>query len=396
MTDAISGTCADRFQPVLDAFRANFAERGEVGASVCIVHRGETVVDLWGGIADRKTGRAWERDTVSIVFSCTKGATALCAHMLCDQGALALHDKVGKLWPAFATHGKEDTTLAHMLAHTSPVPHVRAAVRDGGYMDWDYMIGRMAEEPAWWHPGERQGYHGVTYAWTVGQMVRLAAGEPLGAFFKRNVADRLGLDFHIGNLPEAAEARVAGMIASDPAEVDFASKFFHDVTQVPGSLPQLFLMNNGSADFNSRGMHVAELGSANGITNARGLAGMYAPLATRSGLLKSETIDRIGRASACTHDDATLRQPMRFGLGYMLSTDNRGQGDSLLLGERGFGHVGMGGSIGFADTEAEFSFGYTMNRMGAGILLNARGQSLVDAAYRALGYTSDASGAWRT
>ena len=142
-------------------------------------------------------------------------------------------------------------------------------------------------------------------------------------------------------------------------------------------------------------LHAAEMASANGITNARGLAGLYAPLANNS-FLKPETIARIGRVSAATHDDATLRQPMRFGLGYMMSTDNRQLGgDSLILGERAFGHVGMGGSVGFADPEAELSFGYTMNRMGAGILLNDRGQSLVDAAYRGLGYRSDASGAWR-
>jgi CubicO group peptidase (beta-lactamase class C family) len=104
----------------------------------------------------------------------------------------------------------------------------------------------------------------------------------------------------------------------------------------------------------------------------------------------------MGRVSAATHLDATLQQPMRFGLGYMMSTDNRGAGgDSVILGETAFGHVGMGGSIGFADPAEQLSFGYTMNRMGAGILLNERGQSLVDATYRALGYVSDASGAWR-
>jgi CubicO group peptidase (beta-lactamase class C family) len=391
----IAGQCAPGFEAVLAAFRENFEARGEVGASVCVTHRGETVVDLWGGLAAPKTGAAWERDTISIVFSCTKGAAALCAHMLAERGALALHEDVTRLWPAFSQSGKAGTTLANMLAHTSPVPHLRELVRDGGYADWDYMIERLAAEPAWWAPGTRQGYHGVTYAWTVGNMVRLAAGEPLGGFFKREVADRLGLDFFIG-LPESEEARVAPMIAAAPSEVNFASKFFQAVAQ-QGSLPQLFLTNSGGADFNSREIHAAEIASANGMTNARGLAGMYAPLANGGGgLLRPETIARMGRVSAATHEDATLLQPMRFGLGYMVSTDNRASGgDSVVLGETGFGHVGMGGSIGFADPAAELSFGYTMNRMGAGILLNARGQSLVDAAYVSLGYGSDESGAWR-
>jgi CubicO group peptidase (beta-lactamase class C family) len=393
---AIEGMCAPGFERVAEAFRANFAARQEVGASVCVTHRGAPVVDMWGGLANAKTGAAWRRDTVCVVFSCTKGATALCAHMLVEQGALKLHQDVARLWPAFAAGGKAGTTLANMLAHTSPVPHLRDKVRDGGYADWDYMVGRVAAEPAWWAPGSRQGYHGVTYAWTVGQMVRLAAGEPLGSFFRKHVAGPLGLDFHIG-LPESEETRVAPMIASDPAEVNFESRFFQAVMAQPGSLPHLFLMNNGSADFNGRDMHAAELGSANGITNARGLAGMYAALANGGGgLLKPDTIARIGRCSAATHDDATLLQPTRFGLGYMISTDNRqAGGDSALLGESAFGHVGMGGSIGFADPDAELSFGYTMNRMGPGILLNERGQSLVDAAYASLGFAGNASGAWR-
>lgn len=391
----IEGECASGFESVLTAFRENFASRNEVGASVCVTHRGETVVDLWGGVAAPKTNAPWTRDTVSIVFSCTKAATAICAHMLAEQGALSLHEDVARLWPGFSQGGKAGTTLLNMLAHTSPVPHLREPVRDGGYADWDYMVERVAAEPAWWAPGTRQGYHGVTYAWTVGNMVRLAAGEPLGVFFKRNIADKLGLDFHIG-LPESEEHRVAPMIASDPAEVNFESKFFQAVAQ-QGSLSQLFLTNNGGADFNSRAIHAAELGSANGISNARGLAGMYRPLANGGGgLLKPDTISRMGRVSAATHEDATLMQPMRFGQGFMMSTDNRAAGgDSVLLGETGFGHVGMGGSIGFADPAAELSFGYTMNRMGAGILLGERGQSLVDAAYSSLGYTSNQSGAWR-
>ena len=381
----LQGSCAPRYEPVLDAFRANFAERREVGATVCVTRHGETVVDLWGGIANPKTGQAWEQDTVSIVFSCTKGATALCAHILADAGVFGYHDKVTTLWPEFGQGGKGDTTIEMMLSHTSPVPHLRETIRPGGYADWDYMVERVAAEEAHWEPGTRQGYHGVTFAWTVGNIVRIAAGEPMAAFFQRKVAGPLGLDFHIG-LPEHHDHRVAAMLAADPAEVNFASKFFQSVQQVPGSLPQLFLVNNGGADFNSRAIRGAEIGSANGITNARGLAGMYAPLANGGGgLVAPGTVDRMRRVVAATLDDAVLRQPARFGLGYMASMDNRDAGtDSVIMGETAFGHVGMGGSIGFADPASGMSFGYTMNRMGAGILLNQRGQSLVDAAYAAL------------
>ncbi len=392
----LAGHCDPAFAEVLEAFRQNFIDRKEVGASLCLTHQGQTVVDLWGGQADPQTQAPWTEDTISIIYSCTKAATALCAHMLVERGLLDYDMPVGDLWPEFATAGKEDTTVAMMLAHTAPVPHLRAPIKDGGLSDWDYMVARVAAEEAHWAPGTRQGYHGLTYAWTVGQLVRLAAQKPLADFFRDEVATPLGLDFHIG-LPEADEARVAPMIASDPAEVNFNSRFFKAVTGEPGSLPQLFLTNQGKANFNSRDIHAAEIGSANGISNARGLAGMYAPLANGGGQLVAEsTIHRMSRVCAATQMDAVLMQPMRFSMGFMASTDNRRLGgDSLLIGEAGFGHVGMGGSIGFADPDAQLSFGYTMNRMGAGILLNARGQSLVDATYRALGWRDNASGAWR-
>ncbi len=396
----ISGSCDAQFTGVLAEFRRNFEERKEVGASVAITLGGRLVVDLWGGQARPATGEVaaepWARDTVSIVYSCTKAATALCLHQLVDQGKISYETLVGDIWPEFASGGKEATTVGMMLAHTSPVPHLRDPIRTGGLVDWDYMTARVAAEAAHWEPGTRQGYHGVTYAWTVGQLVRLVAGMPLGQFFQENVAGPLGLDFHIG-LPESEEPRVAPMIAPDPAEVNFTSAFFRAATTQPGSLPNLFLTNLGGADFNSREVHAAEIGSANGITNARGLAGMYAPLANGGGtLLSPDRVHRMGRVSAATHSDAVLCQPMRFAMGFMMSTDNRASGgDSLILGESAFGHVGMGGSVGFADPAQGLSMGYTMNRMGAGILVNARGQALIDAAYRAVGMASDASGAWR-
>lgn len=392
----ISGHCDAQFTGVLAEFRRNFEDRREVGASVAITLHGRTVVDLWGGVATPDTGEAWGRDTVSIVYSCTKGATALCLHMLVDQGKLSYETPVGAIWPEFASGGKEATTVGMMLAHTSPVPHLREPVRKGGLADWDYMTARVAAEPAHWEPGTRQGYHGLTYAWTVGQIVRLVAGMPMGQYFREAIAGPLGLDFHIG-LPESEEQRVAPMIAADRAEVNFASDFFRKATTQPGSLPNLFLTNQGGANFNSREIHAAEIGSANGITNARGLAGMYAPLANGGGTLVSpDRVHRMGRVSAATHSDAVLCQPMRFAMGFMASTDNRVTGaDSLILGESAFGHVGMGGSVGFADPAAGLSMGYTMNRMGAGILVNDRGQALIDAAYRAIGMNSDASGAWR-
>ena len=365
------------------------------------------MVDLWGGVADPKSKAPWTRDTVSIVFSCTKGATALCAHVLASRGQLDLDAPVAELWPEFAPHGKERVTTRMMLDHSSAVPAVRAPVKDDGPYDWAYMTERLAAEVPFWEPGTRNGYHGFTFGWTVGEMVRRASGKSLGAFFREEIAGPLGLDFWIG-LPEAIEPRVAPIVPHVYKAADAVTPFMRDLATNKESVAALFYFNNGawrSGGANSRAGHAAEIGAANGITNARGLAGMYAPLANGGGdLVDATTLARMGEVSMATHDDATLRIPTRFALGFMKSMDNRRRSmaaklwgedcDSVILGSPAFGHVGAGGSLGFADPGAGLSFGYTMNRMGPGLLMNERGQSLVDAAYLSLGYKDKKGGVW--
>ncbi|OYY34205.1 MAG: esterase [Rhodospirillales bacterium 24-66-33] len=401
------GTCRPGFERVAEAFEKNLKEKGEIGASVCLTVGGETVVDLWGGVADAKTSAPWTRDTVSIVFSCTKGATALCAHVLASRGALDLDAPVTELWPEFAQHGKERVTTRMMLDHSSAVPAVRAKVKDDGPYDWAYMTERLAAEVPFWEPGTRNGYHGFTFGWTVGEMVRRASGKSLGTFFREEIAGPLGLDFWIG-LPEEIEPRVAPIVAHVYKAADAVTPFMRDLATDKESVAALFYFNNGawrSGGANTRAGHAAEIGAANGITNARGLAGMYAPLAIGGGdLVDATTLARMAEVSMATHDDATLRIPTRFALGFMKSMDNRRRSlaaklwgedcDSVILGSAAFGHVGAGGSLGFADPVAGLSFGYTMNRMGPGLLMNERGQALVDAAYLSLGYKNKDGGVW--
>ncbi|MBY0320661.1 MAG: beta-lactamase family protein [Reyranella sp.] len=401
------GICKPGFERVAEAFTRNFESNGEVGASVCLTVGGETVVDLWGGIADQKTGTSWTRDTVGIVFSCTKGATAICAHILASRGKLDLDAPVAELWPEFATNGKERATTRMMLDHSVGVPALRAKVKDSGPYEWDYMTHMLAEEAPFWEPGTRNGYHGFTFGWTVGEMVRRAAGMSLGTFFQNEVAKPLGLDFWIG-LPEEIEPRVAPIIPFIYKAEQAKTPFMIDLATKKESPAALFFFNVGAwraGGANTRAGRAAEIGAANGVTNARGLAGMYAPLANGGGkLVDGKTLARMGEVSMATHDDATLRIPTRFALGFMKSMDNRKRSvgaklfgpdvDSAIMGSAAFGHVGAGGSLGFADPVAGLSFGYMMNRMGPGLLMNERGQALIDAAYLSLGYTNKDGGVW--
>ena len=397
----VEGYCDDRFAGVFDAFVANFETRGEIGASCAIQIAGKTVVDIWGG-KKAPGGDAWDKDTISVVFSSTKGAMALCAHMLADRGALDLHAPVTKYWPAFGQNGKEAALVVMALDHSLGVPHVREPLKAGGYYDWDYMVDRIAEEAPFWAPGTRNGYHMVSMSWTVGEIVHRAAKKRMGKFFADEVAKPLGLEFWIG-LPEEQEHRVAPMLPAAPTPEMMQTRFFMRA-MTDTAHPAHFCMRDILAlNVNSREGRAAEIGAGNGITNARGLAGLYAPLANGGALngkeiVSGETLARMSRVAVATHEDATLVIPSRFALGYMKSMDNRHlgglDGASCLLSDAAFGHVGAGGSIGFACPETGMSFGYTMNQMGMGLLLNDRGQSLVDEAYKALGYRSNASGVW--
>jgi CubicO group peptidase (beta-lactamase class C family) len=399
----IQGACATPFRTVREEFERNFAERGEVGASVCVVVGGEAVVDLWGGLAERRAGVPWERNTLSLVWSCTKGAVALCAHVLHARGLLNYDAPVARYWPQFAQAGKEDITVRLVLSHQAALPVFRTPLRPGALYDWNYLVSVLAAEAPSWPPGTRQGYHAATFGHLVGELVRRISGKDLGRFFRDEVAGPLGLDFHIG-LPPQDERRVAPTVPPDIAPAGEApSRFLSALAADPHGLQALMVKNTGRnplpRDHDSPAAHQAQLPSQGGITNARGLAGLYAPLAEGGGrLVDADTLVEMQTVHSASAVDAVLLVGLRFGLGFMKSSDNRrgppGARDSVLLSEAAFGHAGMGGSIGFADPIAQLAFGYTMNKQGRGVLLNERGQALVDAFYRSLGYRTDAPGRW--
>ena len=240
----VEGTVASGFDGVAQAFIRNFREHGEVGASVCPTVGGETKVDLWGGLADPKTSTPWTRDTVSVVFSCTKGATALCAHVLASRGQLDIDAPVKETWEAFAAQGKERVTTRMMLDHSAAVPVLRDPVDKDLSYDWHYMTSRLAAEAPFWEPGTRNGYHGLTFGWTVGEMVRRVSGKSLGTFFQDEIARPLGVDFWIG-LPEAIEPRVAPVSHFTYAAKDARTPFMMALAKDRQSIPALFQFNSG-------------------------------------------------------------------------------------------------------------------------------------------------------
>jgi CubicO group peptidase (beta-lactamase class C family) len=389
MTTAIEvhGACDERFRTVERAFADNFSTFGEVGAALAVMVDGEMVVDIWAGHADAARTRAWQRDTIVNVYSTTKGMAAICAHRLVDQGLLDLDAPVARYWAEFAQAGKEQLPVRYLLSHRAGLPAVREFLPPGSLYDWDTMTAALARQEPWWEPGTQHGYHALTYGWLVGEVVRRITGKSLGAYFREEVAEPLGLDFHIG-LAAEHDARTAAMIPA-PIPKPGEGNPIAEVLSKPGSmqfkafLMSADLMNPGHA--NTREWRAAEIPSANGHSTARALARVYGALARGGELdgvrvLSQPAIDRA-IVEQSYGPDAILLMPTRIGLGFMLTMPEMQLGPN----ERVFGHPGMGGSLGFADPDAKVGFGYVMNRM---LLppdpIDPRWPPLIDALYEAL------------
>ena len=387
----IDGTCEPGFDGVRQAFEANFAERSEVGASVCVTVDSETVVDLWGGVADPATGRPWERDTLALVWSCTKGVVGLCAHVLASRGELDLDAPVAKYWPEFGAAGKEEIPVRWLLTHQAGVAALDEPIPDGGLADWDLVVGRLAAQPPHWVPGTTHGYHALTFGHLVGEVVQRVTGQSIGSFLRREVTGPLDLDVWIG-LPEEHHDRIAPNISAEPDPAAPLPRFYEAALTDPTSLAHKVMMNSGGFLFpgavNDPTIWTAEIPSANGITNARGLAGVYVPLACGGeDLVDQRSLALMGNVASAVALDAVMAVPTRWSVGFMKADDNRhlppGNDDSVLIPETAFGYLGSGGSLGFADPARRLSFAYVMNRQGATTGLDERGQSLVDAALAA-------------
>ncbi len=409
-TAKIAGSHHPSFAGVVSEFERNFAERGELGAAVVVMVDGERVVDHWGGVtAKPKEGIktvAWEGDTLVTVFSCTKAATAACLHLLADRGEVDLDAPLAEVWPELraanvpAADGLTPDGRASIrmtLDHSIGLPAIRQPLGKHDCLHWDTMVAALEATEPWWAPGEANGYHMMTFGWTVGEVVRRISGMSLGTFFRTQIAEPLGADFHIGLAP-AEHHRMAKIAAWRP-EPGWTSSFTDGLLADRDGIQAKALLNTGGFSANNPEVWQAEIGAGGGTASARGLASFYRPFAANdSSLLSPEAIARLSAPATVSEIDRTLLIRSRFGEGFMLSMDNRsqpvGQQDSVLLGADAFGHVGAGGSIGFADPSCGLSFAYIMNQQGPGLLLNERGQSLVDATYRALGYSNNESGSW--
>lgn len=372
----IQGEVAPGFEGVRDAFIANFERHGEVGASVAVYRDGIPVVDLWGGTADPTTGRPWTRSTSALVYSATKGATSVCAHLLAQQGKLDLDAPVAEYWPEFAAAGKQRLTITHLLSHQAGLPVLDRTPSRAEFLAGAPVVEALARQQPLWEPGTAHGYHALTFGWLVGEVVRRVSGRSLGSYLAEEVAGPLGLELWVG-LPAERAGDVAPLIAGvpEPGAVDritdpvarAVAQRVAAAAQDPTSLLFRASTTNGmmptphAETWNDPEVQRAEIAAANLITNARSLARMYAACVSEvdgTRLLSAETVDRA-RTEQAVGPDAVIIAETRFGLGFRLNN-----AVVPMLGPDSFGHNGAGGATGFADARSRIGFGYVQNQLG--------------------------------
>lgn len=340
------------FEHVAEGFERNFAERGEVGAAFAAYHRGELVVDLWGGTADPETGRAWDRDTVHLMFSGTKGLTSACVLLLVQRGQVALEDPLSRYWPEFGAQGKERTTIAEVLSHQARLPWVEAGYAD--LFDHDAMAAHLAAQAPASDPRAAFLYHPVTWGWLLDELVRRVDGRTVGQFFADEFGVPLGLEVWIG-LPEELHPQAATMVAPDGVLVDgpWTELNRPNPLWVPGAEK---IWN--SAEYRSAGFP-----AVGGYATARGMARFYASsLGDVDGVrVLSPEIVELGRREIRRGTEPTWGGPIAYGAGFELQTGDGRLGDPA----DAFGHGGAGGSRHGAWPRRETAFSYLMNEVRA-------------------------------
>jgi CubicO group peptidase (beta-lactamase class C family) len=388
----IHGEVAPGFAAVGDAFVENFRRRRELGGACCAYYRGEKVVDLWAGIRDEKTRAPWERDTMVVVHSATKGLAAMTLAIAHSRGWLDYDEHVSAYWPEFARNGKQAITVRQLLAHQAGLFAFDEPVDRNTVADLDRLAMVMARHKPTWEPGTRQAYHGLTLGFYEGELMRRVdpRHRTLGQFFQDEIATPLGEDFYIRLPDEIPNSRLATL--APPGRLEMFIGFRPLRLLVEGLNPRsnisrALVVNPGTSIYlDDRRVYARnlEVPAGGGVGTARAIAHAYGIFASggRELGLRQQTLDLLAAPAvppARGFYDECLKGEVRFSLGFMKPCDNWRFG-----GPRSFGAPGTGGALGFADPDAGIGYGYVTSRMGMKFNGDPRDVALRDALYAAI------------
>jgi len=370
---SIDGTVAPGFEPVRDAFLANFTDRDELGGAVCVVVAGDVVVDLWGGVRDHQTGAPWRADTMTLVHSTTKGLSGLVLALLHSRGLLDYDELVGTYWPEFAQAGKQDITLRQLLSHQAGLFAFDEHVDRDVVADLDRLAGAMERQAPIWPPGERQAYHAITLGFYENELVRRIdpAHRTIGQVLHDDIATPLGVgdEVYIGTPASLPDDRLAPLVPPGwwARLTSFPLSLTIDAMRHRSVLYRSLMANPGT-DFYVDPDHVIvrdlEVPSGGAVATARAIATVYGAFAAPGGPLglRRETLDAIAAPASPARmgfDDALFHGPAHFSLGFMKPSELIDFGSPSA-----FGAPGAGGSMGFADPAVRLGYGYVTDRMG--------------------------------
>ncbi len=370
----IQGTFDERFAPVADVLAANLDRGADVGASVCVVHDGQTVVDIWGGTIDDE-GTPWAEDTIINVWSTTKTMTFLSALLLADRGELDFHAPVATYWPEFAANGKEAIEVRHLMAHTAGLAGWAEPIEEADLYDWEKATSLLAAQAPLWEPGTKSGYHALTQGYLVGEVIRrVTGGTTVGQLFAKEIAGPIGADFHIGTGPEH-DHRVAKVI---PPDQTFGEQIGHLEPALAAA------MSHPPTDARwswSEAWRRAEIPAAGGHGNARSVARVQSVLSHGGEvdgirILSPEGCEVVFEQQI-SGEDLILPLPVTFGMGYGISSPEMPIGPNARTCFWG----GWGGSIVVNDLENRLTVSYVMNKMGQGTTGDDRGIGILFATY---------------
>lgn len=381
----MSGTTDARFQGVADAFEQNLAQRGELGGAVAVYHDGRPVVDLWGGTADKESGRRWEEDSLVVVFSASKGPVATAIAMLVDRGALSYDAPVARYWPGFAANGKDAITVGQVMSHVAGLTVIDVAIPQERLHDHDLIVEALEAQTPIWEPGTGHGYHAVSIGWYADELIRRTDGRTVGRFIAEEIAAPLGVEIYIGT-PKDVQPRVATVEApGPPTELPKMAVALGDPDSITARSSRNPILGLPGLTNSPYGLEI-ELPAGNGVTNSRSLARMYGALAcggeldgTR--LLSAETL-AVASSPKVSGDDLVICEPTAYAYGYR--TPSVSGPMAFAPNPRAFGHTGAGGAIGFADPDAQLGFAYVTNQMSTPGTSDPRAGALIEAMYASL------------
>lgn len=389
--EIIHGYVASGFEEVKEEFIRNFTEKKENGAACAIYYKGEKVVDLWGGYEDAVTKKPWKENTKIIVFSTTKGLSAICLAMAHSNGWLDYNKKVSTYWPEFAQNGKEDITVRQLLAHEAGLCLVDQVFTVSDLADFDLIADIMARQKPLWKPGEQHGYHLATMGMYMNELMRRVdpKGRSIGEFFAQELAKPLDLDFYIGLPDSVPDEELAKVYYPSIGQFIFnmkkmPKKMRKDFRNKKSILYQSFKIPEKFSP-NSRKTQKIEMPSANGIGDARSIAKVYSVFAQGAKELgvNEETINLLSQPATIPPKgafDIVMGLKTYFAYGFIKP------GPDLLYGNNRsvFGTPGAGGSYGFADPEKEIGYAYIMSKMGLYLVNDPREVALRKAMYRCI------------